>query len=201
MADLILSGSTSGTVTVSAPAISGSSVLTLPVATDTLVGKATTDTLTNKTLGASVVQASNAAPAFSAYQSTLQSVSNGTWTKVQLQTEEFDTNSNFDSTTNYRFTPTVAGYYQVSGSVQTQSAVNTAITRCSIYKNGSSFKNGVQVHESTAKVVSSIVSALIYFNGSTDYVELYVYQDTGGASNTQNVQDSTYFQAAMIRSA
>ena len=141
------------------------------------------------------------APAFSAYQSTSQSVANGTWTKVQLQTKEFDTNSNFDSTTNYRFTPTVAGYYQVSGSVQTQSAVSTAITRCSIYKNGSSFKNGVQVHESTAKVVSSIVSALIYFNGSTDYVELYVYQDTGGASNTQNVQDSTYFQACLVRGA
>ena len=55
MADLILSGSTSGTVTVSAPAVSGSSVLTLPVATDTLVGKATTDTLTNKTLTAPAI--------------------------------------------------------------------------------------------------------------------------------------------------
>ena len=50
MADLILSGSTSGTVTVSAPAVAGSGTLTLPVATDTLVGKATTDTLTNKSI-------------------------------------------------------------------------------------------------------------------------------------------------------
>ena len=58
MADLILSGSTSGTVTVSSPAVSGSSVLTLPVATDTLVGKATTDTLTNKTLTAPVLSGS-----------------------------------------------------------------------------------------------------------------------------------------------
>ena len=57
MSSVILSGDTSGTVTVSAPAISGSSVLTLPVATDTLVGKATTDTLTNKTLTGAVFTA------------------------------------------------------------------------------------------------------------------------------------------------
>lgn len=43
-------GSTSGTVTVQAPAVAGTNTLTLPAATDTLVGKATTDTLTNKTL-------------------------------------------------------------------------------------------------------------------------------------------------------
>ena len=66
MADLILSGSTSGTVTVSAPAISGSSVLTLPVATDTLVGKATTDTLTNKSIAATQLTGTIAAAALPA---------------------------------------------------------------------------------------------------------------------------------------
>ena len=51
MADIIVAGNTSGSVTISAPSVAGSTVLTLPViATDTLAGIAATQTLTNKTL-------------------------------------------------------------------------------------------------------------------------------------------------------
>ena len=53
--NLGFSGSTSGTTTVQATAIAGTTTLTLPAATDTLVGKATIDILTNKTLTAPVI--------------------------------------------------------------------------------------------------------------------------------------------------
>ena len=50
------SGATSGTTTVQATAIAGTNTLTLPaVSNDTLVGKATTDTLTNKTLTSPII--------------------------------------------------------------------------------------------------------------------------------------------------
>jgi hypothetical protein len=54
-AGFIYSGSTSGTTTVVATATAGTTTLTLPAATDTLVGLATTDTLTNKTLTLPVI--------------------------------------------------------------------------------------------------------------------------------------------------
>lgn len=46
---LVLSGSTSGTTTLAA-SVTGSGTMTLPAATDTIVGKATTDIFTNKTI-------------------------------------------------------------------------------------------------------------------------------------------------------
>jgi hypothetical protein len=50
------SGSTSGTTTLQATAVAGTNTLTLPATSnDTLVGKATTDVLTNKTLTSPVI--------------------------------------------------------------------------------------------------------------------------------------------------
>ena len=139
------------------------------------------------------------APAFSAYVSGAQTINSGSWTKVACNVEEFDTNSNYD-TSAYRFTPTVAGYYQINGAVQFDGTVDTAVARCAIYKNGSGAKNGVQVHASINKVISSNVSCEIYMNGSTDYVELYAYQDSGSGRGVQNDAASSYFQAFLARS-
>jgi hypothetical protein len=147
----------------------------------------------NGTTGITVAAA--AAPAFSAYQSTLQSVANNTFTKIQLQTEEFDTNSNFDNATNYRFTPTVAGYYQFNFSID---ATTSGLPM--LYKNGSRFKDG-GVNAGNAVGTANVGSALAYANGSTDYFEFYFYQTSGGAVNTTAVQFATYFQASMVRSA
>jgi hypothetical protein len=55
-ASLAFSGSTSGTTTIQATAVAGTNTLTLPPTNnDTLVGRATTDTLTNKTLTTPII--------------------------------------------------------------------------------------------------------------------------------------------------
>lgn len=128
-------------------------------------------------------------PAFSAYQSSAQAISTGTWTKLTIDTEEFDTNNCFASS---RFTPTVAGYYHVSGAVGMTTPAGSYIA---MYKNGSQFKIGSAANSS----LCCAMSCLIYFNGSTDYVDLYTYMGTG--QNTSSGQTQTYFQAVLVRGA
>jgi hypothetical protein len=133
-------------------------------------------------------------PAFSAYQSSAQSITSNTYTKINLQTEEFDTNNNFDSTTNYRFTPTVAGYYQVNAEVYPNTTTSLSFT--AIYKNGANYKT---VQNSAANV-GAFCSCLVYLNGSTDYIELYGYF-TGTTPQIYASSVYTFFQASMVRAA
>ena len=133
------------------------------------------------------------APAFSAYQSaSSQSVSSGTWTKITFDVEEFDTNNNFASS---RFTPTVAGYYQINSSIAVVSSFTSIIP--AIYKTGSQYKVGNRGNSTTQ--LNANVSSLVYLNGSTDYVEIYVYIGTGQGLN--NSIDQTYFNGCLLRGA
>lgn len=131
-------------------------------------------------------------PAFRAYATTNTSIGNQVHTQVNLVTELFDTNSNF---ANSRFTPTVAGYYLISGQIFTVGA-NTGLL-ASIAKNGLQYAYGSQVSASSLR---SVVSDIVYLNGTTDYVALNAY--SGGATTIQtNGGIDTYFSGCLIRSA
>jgi hypothetical protein len=141
-------------------------------------------------------------PAFSAYRNTAQIVTNNVYTKLLADTEEFDTNGNYDNTTNHRFQPTVPGYYQINGQIffGTTSSLTTAFTL--IYKNGVRFKDGnyLQINLSVAAFITA--NALIYLNGTTDYVELYgLALGTGTLSFGANAGTLSYFQGFLVRGA
>ena len=158
------------------------------------VGGTGNTNLTYPSTGGTVMVSGNM-PAFSAYQSSAQTLSSVTNTKIQLQSKEFDTANAFDNTTNYRFQPTVAGYYQFNAALRVNSS-NTTV-RPIIYKNGSGYKTGSD--SGSGNVSSSEVSCIVYLNGSTDYVEFWGLIGTGQALSPAS-QD-TYFQGVLVRAA
>ena len=190
--------------------IATSVTLTSPTFTTPALGTPSALVLTNATglpqagLGTNV--AGNG-PAFSAYQSTQQStLSSGVPTLVQFQTEEFDTNGCFNNTGStvtlngvsapqYSFAPNIAGYYQVSGRCEVASSVVFILLY--VYRNGSSLKRFTNTNTATVTAVNG--SALVYCNGTSDYIQLYCLQ--GGNQQLSNSADTTYFQAVMVRSA
>ena len=182
MAKLILNGSTSGSVTLESPAVSGTTTLTLPTTSGTLMVN-----------GA----------AFSAYASASQTVTLNTATKVAIDTENFDTNSNFD-TTNNRFTPTVAGYYQVNGCLRGSAVTTFTVITVYIYKNGSeNIRTQMSATLTNSASTQININNIVYMNGTTDYLELYgLINGTGTATfGFTSAAATSQFSACLVRGA
>ena len=132
-------------------------------------------------------------PAFNVALSSNQSVSATTWTKIAFNSENFDTANAFDSTANYRFTPQVAGYYQLNASAAFNGTVSASYI--ALYKNGTAFQRRQQGVDTFAGI-----STVIYLNGSTDYVEAYVYLYGSPTSINGDIKE-TFFSGSLARSA
>jgi hypothetical protein len=146
-------------------------------------------TITQADLAAGVA---GTGPAFSYNQSSAQTLTTTTFTKLTFTTSEFDTTSGMYSSS--RFTPTVAGYYQVNSAVSVAAAATQIIL--SVFKNGSEHKRSPN---NTGAQNSGGISCLVYLNGSTDYIEMYGYLGVGQALIAGAV--FTYFQVGMVRAA
>jgi hypothetical protein len=182
MSSVVISGNTSGTITLDAPAVAGTTTLTLPTTNGTIITTGSTFAGTG--------------PAFRAYQDTGQTISNTTFTKVTLATEDYDTASCFASS---RFTPTVAGYYLCTGNIRFSASTAGPVIVAAIYKNGAAYQNFEGSTNSSDS--STQVTSLVYLNGSTDYVELYTYQNYGGNRSTTSGASQTSFQGFLARAA
>jgi hypothetical protein len=147
--------------------------------------------------------ASSSGPAFRAYRATTdQSISRQTTTKVQFNGETFDTASCFDSTTNYRFTPTTAGYYQYNWRVNIGGLTGTQYSE--LQKNGTRTGRGsLSPQDGVYNYSVSVGSDILYMNGTTDYVEVYVYVEQASGSVFVNEDANgadTAFSGVWIRS-
>ena len=137
-------------------------------------------------------------PAFFASTGYTVSLSNNTATvATSYGSPLFDTASAFN-TTNGRFTPQVAGYYQVNGVADFG---NSGIGSCSsvgavILKNGTSY-SGSGGSVSGSSFAGYGTSTIVFLNGSTDYIQLAIFQNTGGTvTGSRGV-----FSAALVRAS
>ncbi len=143
------------------------------------------------TITSSSLVSNSAQVAFSAHRNgTNQTVTNGGYTKMLFTTEEFDTNNNFDTTTS-RFTPTIAGKYLIQANAYCGD--NTVYCLVAIYKNGSLFKANIS-RQTVATVAET--SVLVDMNGTTDYVEAYVYNS--GGTSLSGLTHYTRFSGALF---
>ena len=123
-----------------------------------------------------------------------QAITSGTWTKITYNTEAFDTDNCFASS---RFTPTKAGYYQINLGNQLYSSSGSWLSIAAIYKNGSAYATNSGTAAQNYFV--NCVAAIVYFNGSSDYVEGYAL-GTGTSPEIIDNGSTTIFNGVWIRS-
>jgi len=188
MSSVIISGDTSGAITLSAPAVAGTNTITLPASTGT-------------------VQINNG-PAFSAYAGSTVSLNSNANTTLIYNVKDFDTATCFNNTGStvtlngisvpaYAFAPNVAGYYQINVSNYigfTGGSTNMALQ---IFKNGSQYliSNGF----SGASNSYSQASCVLYLNGTSDYVTAVMYWTGAGASTGSGT--GYKFNGCLLRTA
>jgi hypothetical protein len=176
---IVLNSSGGGSVTINEPSTASNFTVTLPAATGTAM-------------------VSGNQPAFSVYMSTNQTVASSN-VKLAFNTVVFDTNSNYN-TTNYRFTPTVAGYYQFNATMNGNT--DFTIPCVQIWKNGqagsSSNIQGYQQYTG-GRAYNADAGGIFYMNGSTDYVEVYLYSSSGGTVGSGS--NGSVFTGCLLRTA
>ena len=139
-----------------------------------------------------VVQASRA---------TAYSINNGVPTPINFDTTSYDTAGAVVTTPNWRFHPPVAGFYNISAYIGLDTAdadwsvgdlaylylaVNGAVVRYLAYHQNFGAAAGMALHGAITPYY------LTQYSGGSGYVEIYVYQGSGGLVNVNFGSDSCW---------
>ena len=194
--------------------IASSVTLTSPVLTTPALGTPSALVLTNATGLPQAGLATGVAgtgPAFSAWLSANQSISNTTGVTIAADTEEYDTGGCYNNTGStvtlnslsvpaYSFCPNVAGYYQISGGIQYgYSTCSRALIE--LKKNGATYKRLTDLNTNPNSLTGS---STVYLNGTGDYVTIVGYMSATGTltfNGSSGDPTTTWINGAMVRSA
>ena len=135
----------------------------------------------------------------SAYRSTTQSIANATATALTYNTESYDTDAFHDTVTNNTRMTVPAGkagkYLITSTTYFLNNATGQRIAY--IYKNGASVFGTTVVGASASVDVAVLLSYVINL-AVADYVEIFAYQNSGGALNVFGASDQSSFQISYL---
>jgi len=139
---------------------------------------------------------------------TPQTVAMTTRTKVQFKYELADLDGLFDNSTNYRYTPQVAGWYWINMNISINNGAGVShLMTAYLDKNGSQYATfegggGGGAHPDYKRYGdnnSISISSIIEFNGSSDYVEGYVYQANASSASRNLDNLSTTMMGYLVR--
>jgi hypothetical protein len=186
------SGSTSGTINLVATATAGTNTITLPASTGTVA-------LTSQ------IPAVGPSFSVSGNNSTSQSVSANTTAKITFYTTAgsdyyWDTASCWNSANN-RFIPNVAGYYTFSTNLGTAGWSSGNQFNLIIRKNGSVSRWAIGTTSSSSNDIYMNGSCTFSMNGTTDYVEVYLFNNGGNTITVRNESERTWFTGTLARAA
>ena len=128
-------------------------------------------------------------PAFHAYSNSTTTTSNNTATILKMDTEVYDTDGNYDPIA-YRFTPTTSGKFFVYMSASYGNTNDFDHLRIIIRKNGSDIAVASIRQEGYTVLNCATVTDM---NGSSDYLEAFAFQASGGTENFSSGSHQTFF--------
>lgn len=122
-----------------------------------------------------------------AYSTTTQAITTATWTSVALAGENWDTATLHDTVTNNsRITVPVSGKYQCNWRCQFANAAGGTLGRYIAFgKNGTVDPHSMGTFAFSNSWNTGMVASEVLNLSANDYVEGFVYQDSGGNLNTQ----------------
>lgn len=145
------------------------------------------------------------APAFRAFANTTQTLTSAVDTRIALTNEIFDTASCFNNTAStvggipaYSFLPNVAGYYQINANIGVASSSTLSYNYIQIRKNGVNDIFSIYgPYGGTSQYGTA--SAVIFLNGTTDYVDLFVQVSGTGTLFTYSGAAVTVMSGCLVR--
>ena len=121
---------------------------------------------------------------------------NGSLQKVLFNDAPINVGGGFDTTNNW-FKPTVAGYYSVFLQCAFTLSAGNVQLNAAIYKTGSTVSRA-EYGPGANSMQAVAVSDLIYLNGTSDYLEFYTAQASGGTLSLMGGSTYTYMTAAKV---